>query len=83
MFLRAGAAACRKEGIDPMQTVEPIRRRYGEVICRACINEEYGAKLEPKDCLYGYTYTCPRCGKNRHLVSGFTMSGKLKMLFRR
>ena len=45
-----------------MMTVKPIRRRYGENICRACINESYRAHLEPKDCLYSYTYTCPRCG---------------------
>ena len=66
-----------------MMTVKPIRRRYGENICRACINESYRAHLEPKDCLYSYTYTCPRCGRTHHLVSGFTASGKLKMLFRR
>ena len=66
-----------------MLTVEPIRRRYGETICRTCINRQYRASLQPKDCLYGYTYTCPRCGRIQHLVNGFTLSGKLKMLFRR
>ena len=66
-----------------MLNPKPIHDRFGDYICRRCINKEYRVKLVPPDCQYGYDYICPRCHEKHHIVTGFTLSGRLKMLLKR
>ena len=65
-----------------MLSAAVIRRRFGDNICRRCINKKYHVQLEPVDCRYGYTHVCPCCKLSRNIVIGFTASGHAKMLFR-
>lgn len=65
-----------------MLNAEPIRRRYGDYICRRCINREYRAHLKQSDCLYHYVAVCQLCHRTHHIVVDFTFGGKLKMLLR-
>lgn len=65
-----------------MFSIAPIEKKYGMPICRRCINRKYHARLEQRHCVYGYVYRCPVCGKNRNIVTGFTLSGHLRMLFK-
>ena len=62
-----------------MLTTKPIMREYDDNICRRCINEAYKVSLRHRDCVYGRSGRCPRCGERRHIVSGFTLSGMKKM----
>ena len=64
-----------------MLTTKPIRKRFHGDICRRCINDEYKVSLMHSDCKYGRTARCPRCGDQRHIVEGFVISGKKKMLY--
>ena len=67
-----------------MLNFKPIYDRYGNGICRKCINKVYHANLEPEDCHYFiYPHRCPRCGNMRNIVVGFRLRGRAKMLFRR
>ena len=66
-----------------MLDAKPIHDRYGDYICRRCINREYHVKLVPSDCKYGYDHVCPCCLMKRHIVTGFNLSGRIKMLFKR
>ncbi|MBR0408703.1 MAG: hypothetical protein IJI53_11745 [Clostridia bacterium] len=59
-----------------------IKNRFGDNICRRCINKRYHASLTPKDCRYGYHYICPSCKQPQNIVVNFTFSGHLKMLFK-
>lgn len=65
-----------------MLTPERIRKQYGDYLCRRCINRLYGLNLEKEDCRYGYYYKCRQCQQERHIVVGFTASGKLKTLLK-
>ena len=63
-----------------LATMKDISNRFGgRRICRRCINMLYNAKLVRSDCKYEDKEECPYCGEVRHLVSGFTLSGKGKM----
>lgn len=44
-------------------TTSRIKNKYGDNICRRCINRQYMVNLTPRDCRYGYQYVCPRCKK--------------------
>ncbi len=66
-----------------MFNAKPIHDRFGDYICRRCVNRECNVNLTPPDCQYGYYYTCPCCGEKHHIVTGFTPQGLLKMLFKR
>ncbi len=65
-----------------MASIKIIKEQFGDNICRKCINSFYDVKLEPKDCVYGYTYICPRCKEARNIVVGFKAGGKMKMMFK-
>ena len=53
-------------------------------VCRRCINDIYGAHLQPKHCLYNhYRYNCPRCGSYSHIVRKITFVGYLNLVFRK
>lgn len=72
-----------KEGYsETMFTTRRIKNKFGDNICRRCINRQYRVNLTHKDCRYGYQYICPRCKSPRNIVVAFTLSGHLKMLFR-
>ena len=62
-----------------LATMKDISNRFGGCICRRCINMNYDAKLTRDDCKYTGREECPSCEEVRHLVSGFTLSGKAKM----
>ena len=65
-----------------MLSTKRISRRFGGEICRSCINEQYSVRLKPSDCLYmyPYRYQCACCGTVQNIVTGFRLTGKLKML---
>ena len=65
-----------------MINAEPIKKKYGDYLCRRCINKRYDADLKREDCRYGYAQKCRWCGEMRNPVIGFTASGKLKMLLK-
>ena len=65
-----------------MLSANPIKRRFGDFICRSCINRYYHVKLEQTDCRYGYQYNCPCCHTPKNIVVGFSLSGMLKMLIK-
>ena len=42
-------------------------------MCRQCINEQYGLRLETKDCYYlPYQELCSRCGNIKNIVAGIS-----------
>ena len=59
-----------------------IWNRLGDGACRECINKTYHVHLKRRDCLYGNIHTCQCCMETHHGVVGFTLIGKLKMLFK-
>lgn len=66
-----------------MLNAEPIKREYGDYICRRCINRLYRVRLTPKDCRYGFVTGCRCCNEVHNIVTDFSFSGKCKMLLRR
>ncbi len=69
-------------GVEKMLTIQKITSRYGDCICRECINKRYDLNLTSKDCIFGYTYKCRVCQQPKRVVVGFTPSGKLKTLLK-
>lgn len=63
-----------------MLTAHRIRKRYGDYLCRRCLNREYRVHMQPCDCRYKTMRTCAICHSSNHLVVGFTARGLLKML---
>ena len=64
-----------------MLTISRIKRQYGVPICRSCINEQFGANLQRKNCRYlKHSDICPRCGKKKHIVKKLTLMGYLKVI---
>lgn len=52
-------------------------------VCRQCVNEAFALHphIRTADCLYHYyPQECPRCGRTKNIVIGYTLLGKLKML---
>ena len=66
----------------PVVTENTIRVKFGGNICRRCINEEFGANLQQADCEYKIPFPqiCPRCRNVANIVTGFRMTGRLKLL---
>jgi len=71
---------CSGKGL--MISLEPVRKRFGDYICRRCLNEKYNVNLESRDCKYGYYAVCPVCHQERHIVAALNTSGKMKMLLK-
>lgn len=66
-----------------MASIEEIHKNMGAVVCRRCICRIYGVRLEPKDCIYDeFPQRCTYCKQMHNIVSGFSLSGKLKMMFK-
>lgn len=65
-----------------MSVIRSIRETYGRDICRRCLNRLCRTRLEPSDCRYAepYPQLCPCCGEMRSIVTGFSLSGRLKLL---
>ena len=68
-----------------MVTISQVRRKFGGLVCRRCVNAAFNARLLSSDCLYesGEASYCPGCDGTHHIVSGFRLSGKLKLLFKK
>ena len=68
-----------------MVSTSQIRRKFGGLICRRCINAAYGVHLQSADCIYESETPsyCPNCDGTHHLVSGFRPSGQIKLLFKK
>lgn len=66
-----------------MWTAEPIKREYGDYICRRCVNQVYRVRLTPRNCRYGYVTRCRHCNEIHNIVTGFTLSGRIKMALKR
>ena len=81
--LHGGSRRYPKQGGEStVMTTKRIRRRFGDNICRRCINSTYHVRLNPSDCLYRYSSECRCCGGMHHIVAGFRLSGRLKMLLK-
>ena len=60
-----------------------IKKEHGGMICRACLNNEYGLNLTPKDCdYYDGRRKCASCRYAKHVVKGLKLTGKMKTLFK-
>ena len=62
-----------------MATLKSIRRRFGDNICRHCINDIYGTAIPRSDCVYGYKADCPHCGEYQNIVVKLRLSARLKL----
>jgi hypothetical protein len=74
--------AAETEDDRDMLNLEPVKEKYGEYLCRQCLNKEYHVNLEPKDCsrfFYGY---CRCCKQDRRLITTLRPTGKIKMLLK-
>ena len=71
-----------KARIVGMLSAKRIHKKYGDNLCRKCINELYRTHLTRENCVYGYIYNCPHCGEMKNIVIGFKGGGKLKMLLK-
>ena len=67
-----------------MVTIGKIISKFGGNICRQCINKKYNIHLIHKDCRYDIIYPslCPKCNEMKNIVTGFQLSGYLKLLFK-
>ena len=65
-----------------MLDLEPVKRKYGDYICRRCLNKEYNVNIQPKDCDRYYYGHCRCCKEDRRLVVSLTPIGKIKMLLK-
>lgn len=65
-----------------MLSARPVRKKYGGYLCRRCLNRQYRVRLNPRDVRYRHMRVCPLCHSTDHLVVGFRLTGKLKMLFK-
>ncbi len=67
-----------------MVTMKKIKKLYGGNICRQCINKTYKTHLVHTNCQYDQIYAslCPRCNEMKNIVTGFKLSGFLKLLFK-
>ena len=65
-----------------MLTLEPVKKRFGDYICRRCLNKRYFVNLNKEDCRYGYYAICPSCKEPRNIVVALEASGKIKMLLK-
>ena len=65
-----------------MKTLYALREEYGGELCRRCINEVRGVRIERTDCWYAdtpYPTRCARCGELRNIVTALRLSGRLKL----
>ena len=60
--------------------------RYGKIknslgrLCRSCMNDAYGIRLEPNNCRYlMYPAVCYRCGKVKNIVSDIAPFKRMKI----
>lgn len=64
-----------------MITIRRIKKHYGSLICRRCLNEHYGTKLRPADCyLIREVDVCPACEDKKRLVRRLTLLGYIKTI---
>lgn len=63
-----------------MFSARPVRKKYGDYLCRQCMNRQYRVRLTPRDVRYRHTRVCPLCHASNHLVVGFKPTGLLKMI---
>lgn len=51
-------------------------------LCRQCINKLYHLNLQPYDCKYFfYPTTCSSCMDVCNIITGLTVTGRLKLLW--
>ena len=64
-----------------MANMVSIHESLGPNVCRRCIRRAYRVDLLPKDCVYAhFPGVCSCCEEPHNLVTGLTLSGKLKLL---
>ena len=80
-FVRCKSLYSVSERKGRMNKLQTIRREQNVQTCRRCINQLYHVELLPKDCKYGnpYPHPCPVCGEMQNIVTGFRLSGKIKL----
>ncbi len=44
-----------------MLSARPVRKKYGDYLCRRCLNRQYRVRLSPRDVRYRHTRVCPLC----------------------
>lgn len=65
-----------------MSTLKQVHDRFGDYICRRCINEYCNADLKREDCKYSYFAVCRCCGEEHWIVTNLTLAGKAKLLLK-
>ena len=66
-----------------MASIEQVKQHFNGSVCRRCINNAYKVNLTRGDChYYYYPRNCACCKEMKNIVSGFTISGRVKMIFK-
>ena len=66
-----------------MVTIKRIKKNFGAPICRRCLNEHYHVKLRRSNCFLSKEVdVCPVCEDKKRLVTGFTLIGAIKLLWK-
>ena len=67
-----------------MASIQTVYDEFGGFVCRRCINKRYKVKLVPRDCAYDgpYVQQCPNCKEEHHIVNGFSLTGKIKLMLK-
>ena len=63
-----------------MLSLKPIVLEYGDHLCRRCMNRRYDVHLAHRDCRETPSRECPCCRKVGSVVTGLTLSGRIKRL---
>lgn len=63
-----------------MLTLKAVIRDYGGVICRRCLNRRYNVHLAHRDVREESNQDCACCRRVGRVVTGLTLSGRIKLL---
>lgn len=67
-----------------MVSIRKMKQKYGGLICRACLNENYPKKyVHHSECLYTDLQICACCKAEKYLVRWVMLEGQIRMLLGR
>ena len=64
-----------------MIRIRHVKKHYGSLLCRKCLNRKYGANLQPRNCIYLKEIDiCPVCEDKKKLVRRLTLIGYIRTI---
>ena len=64
-----------------MLSIKKIKKKYGGLICRSCLNENYPRQyIHHNECIYTNLEECPLCKENKYLVRSIKLVGRLRLI---